>query len=46
MPFVVSHSEHIAQLIYQQICSPILDEVKVLDKTERGESGFGSTDNN
>ena len=46
IPFIVSHGEHIAQLTYQQICYPILEEVKVLDMTERDESGFGSTDNN
>lgn len=45
-PFNVSRGDRIAQLICQQICYPELEEVKELDDTDRGESGFGSTGRN
>jgi dUTP pyrophosphatase len=45
VPFIVSLCYRIAQLIYQHICYPILEEVKILDITERGEGWFGSTGN-
>lgn len=46
IPFTVSCGDRIAQLICQQIYNPTLEEVKVLDVTERGEEGFGSPGNN
>ena len=45
-PFVVSCGDRIAQLICERIYYPILEEVKILDITERGERGFGSTGKN
>ena len=42
MPFTVSRGDRIAQLICEKIYYPILEEVKILDITERGERGFGS----
>jgi len=44
IPFPVSRGDRIARLICQQICYPVL-EVKILDISERGEEGFGSTGN-
>jgi len=41
-PFAVSRGDRITQLICQQISYPTL-EVQILDITERGEGGFGST---
>ncbi|KAM3827865.1 deoxyuridine 5'-triphosphate nucleotidohydrolase, mitochondrial [Vipera latastei] len=42
-PFKVKKGDRIAQLICERIYYPILEEVKVLDETERGSGGFGST---
>jgi dUTP pyrophosphatase len=33
----------VAQLICEKICHPTLEEVASLEKTDRGEGGFGST---
>jgi dUTP pyrophosphatase len=46
VPFTISCGDRIAQLICQQICYPILEEVKILDTTECGEGGFRSTGKN
>jgi dUTP pyrophosphatase len=46
IPFTVSCGDRIAQLICQKICYSILEEVQILDATERGEGGFGSNGNN
>ena len=39
----IEEGERIAQLVIQQVPSVNLIEVKVLDTTDRGESGFGSS---
>lgn len=39
----IEKGERIAQLVIQQLPSVNLIEVKVLDTTDRGESGFGSS---
>ncbi|CAH2274011.1 deoxyuridine 5 -triphosphate nucleotidohydrolase, mitochondrial isoform X2 [Pelobates cultripes] len=45
-PFVVKKGDRVAQLICERIVYPDLDEVNVLDDTERGAGGFGSTGQN
>ena len=43
--YQVSEGNKIAQIIFQKISTPILEEVyNFEDKTVRGEIGFGSTD--
>lgn len=42
-PFVVNPGERIAQLVIARYEKIHWDEVEVLDETERGEGGFGST---
>uniref|UniRef100_A0A8D0EAA3 Deoxyuridine 5'-triphosphate nucleotidohydrolase n=1 Tax=Salvator merianae TaxID=96440 RepID=A0A8D0EAA3_SALMN len=42
-PFKVKKGDRIAQLICERIYYPELEEVEVLDETERGSGGFGST---
>ncbi|XP_053318243.1 deoxyuridine 5'-triphosphate nucleotidohydrolase, mitochondrial [Spea bombifrons] len=44
--FEVKKGDRVAQLICEQIVYPELDEVKILDDTERGAGGFGSTGQN
>uniref|UniRef100_A0A8C0D690 Deoxyuridine 5'-triphosphate nucleotidohydrolase n=1 Tax=Balaenoptera musculus TaxID=9771 RepID=A0A8C0D690_BALMU len=44
--FEVKKGDRIAQLICEQIFYPEIEEVQVLDDTERGSGGFGSTGNN
>ena len=46
IPFTVSRGDRIAQLICEKIYYPTLEEVKILDITESGERGFGSTGKN
>ena len=41
--YVVNKGERIAQILFQQVPPFFLKEVENLDKTKRGESGFGST---
>lgn len=41
--FEVKKGDRIAQLIIIPISTPVLSEVNSLEKTERGEGGFGST---
>lgn len=41
--FRVSRGDRIAQLVFQELPSMVLFEVKKLDNTERGAGGFGST---
>ncbi|XP_075132302.1 deoxyuridine 5'-triphosphate nucleotidohydrolase, mitochondrial isoform X1 [Leptodactylus fuscus] len=45
-PFTVKKGDRVAQLICERIVYPDLEEVKVLDDTERGAGGFGSTGQN
>ena len=42
-PFTVNPGERIAQLVVARYEKVEWDEVDVLDETERGEGGFGST---
>ncbi|MDO8879750.1 MAG: dUTP diphosphatase [Coriobacteriia bacterium] len=42
-PLVISRGERIAQLVIQRVEHARPTEVDVLDETERGEGGFGST---
>lgn len=42
-PFVVNPGERIAQLVVARYEKVEWDEVQILDETERGEGGFGST---
>lgn len=42
-PFTVNPGERIAQLVVARYDKVEWDEVEVLDETERGEGGFGST---
>ncbi|XP_062926999.1 deoxyuridine 5'-triphosphate nucleotidohydrolase-like [Mobula hypostoma] len=44
--FEVKKGDRIAQLICERICYPELEELKSLDETERGASGFGSSGTN
>ena len=43
MDFVIKPGERIAQLVIAKYERVEWDEVAVLDETERGEGGFGST---
>lgn len=43
MPFVIEPGERIAQLVVAKHEHVEWEEVEVLDETERGEGGFGST---
>lgn len=42
-PFVVNPGERIAQMVVAQYAKVEWDEVEILDETDRGEGGFGST---
>jgi dUTP pyrophosphatase len=42
-PFVINPGERIAQMVVAKYEKVEWDEVEVLDETERGEGGFGST---
>ncbi|KAM8972269.1 deoxyuridine 5'-triphosphate nucleotidohydrolase, mitochondrial [Pelodytes ibericus] len=44
--FEVKKGDRVAQLICERILYPDLEEVKILDGTERGAGGFGSTGQN
>ena len=44
--FEVKKGDWIAQLICERIFYPEIEEVQVLDDTERGSGGFGSTGSN
>lgn len=41
--FTVSRGDRIAQLVFCRICRPVLEESDDLDRTTRGEGGFGHT---
>ncbi|KAF7241520.1 Deoxyuridine 5'-triphosphate nucleotidohydrolase, mitochondrial [Varanus komodoensis] len=45
-PFKVKKGDRIAQLICERIYYPEIEEVQVLDETDRGSGGFGSTGQN
>lgn len=42
-PFTVKQGDRIAQMIIEKIMNPIFVETDVLDSTNRGDKGFGST---
>ena len=42
-PFWVNPGDRIAQLTFEHIITPELEQVETLDETERGTGGFGST---
>lgn len=42
-PFTVKQGDRIAQMIIEKIINPIFIETDVLDSTNRGDKGFGST---
>jgi dUTP pyrophosphatase len=42
-PFVVNPGERIAQMVVARYEKVEWDEVEILDQTDRGEGGFGST---
>ena len=42
-PFWVNRGDRIAQLTFEHILTPNLEQVNSLDETERGAGGFGST---
>lgn len=44
--FEVKKGDRVAQLICERIVYPDLEELKVLDDTDRGAGGFGSTGQN
>jgi dUTP pyrophosphatase len=44
-PYTISQGDKIAQLIVEKIIYPTCVEVTSFEETERGENGFGSTDN-
>lgn len=41
--FHVSKGDRVAQMILAEVCQARFEEVEVLDETERGKGGFGST---
>lgn len=41
--YVIRKGDKVAQMLIQKVESPSIEEVEVLDDTERGEGGFGST---
>ena len=45
-PYTIAPDERIAQLVIAPVCICDVKEVEVLDDTERGEGGFGSTGKN
>ena len=42
-PYTVEVGDRIAQLVIQRFERPVIEEVKKLDETKRGQGGFGST---
>lgn len=44
IPFVINRNDKIAQIIFEKILEPDMVETKFIDQTDRGGSGFGSTD--
>lgn len=41
--FTIKNSERIAQIVIAAHSNPILQEVEILNDTQRGSGGFGST---
>jgi dUTP pyrophosphatase len=42
-PFTIHRGDRIAQMVINQVATPVFTEVSELPQTERGEGGFGST---
>ncbi|CAN5434075.1 dUTP diphosphatase [soil metagenome] len=42
-PYTINHGDRIAQIVIAPVCRAKITEVKNLEKTARGEGGFGST---
>ncbi len=42
-PFLVEHGMRIAQLVVMPVVFPALEETELLEETERGSGGFGSS---
>lgn len=42
-PFVVKDGDRVAQMVFSRVLKARLEEVQELDRTERGEGGFGHT---
>lgn len=42
-PFMVSNGDRIAQMVFSPVIRPCIVEVQEINKTERGDGGFGST---
>ena len=42
-PYHVNKGDRIAQMILEQICTPDVEDVSILDNTARGSGGFMST---
>jgi dUTP pyrophosphatase len=42
-PFTVNRGDRVAQIVFCRVCSPVLEESDDLDRTARGEGGFGHT---
>jgi dUTP pyrophosphatase len=42
-PYVIRHGDRVAQAIVAPVVRAAIDQVEVLDATERGDGGFGST---
>ena len=43
-PYVIRRGDRIAQMVFCRVASVRFEETSVLDSSERGEGGFGSTD--
>ena len=41
--FTVKHGDRIAQMVFEQIIHPHFVSTTILDSTDRGDKGFGST---
>jgi|LauGreDrversion4_2_1035121.scaffolds.fasta_scaffold03444_6 dUTP pyrophosphatase len=41
--FTIAHGDRIAQIIFEKIINPVWISTEVLDSTDRGANGFGST---
>lgn len=42
-PYTIKHGDRVAQMVIAPVCRAAISEVKNLEKTARGEAGFGST---
>lgn len=42
-PYTITHGERIAQMIFTPVLRGVFTQVSVLDETDRGSGGFGST---